>query len=172
VHAWRRRGFALIKLERFEEAVICYDRALELDPEDAVAWQRKGFALGRLRRFSEAELCFDRALALDPSSITALHGKGWILVTQRRYDEAVDCYDRILAIDPERDFARWNRERVLEHKAFRKLAADVDEAEKVATVPAFIYEILEIRDYSGIDRACAVLSELLADKRPESAPRP
>ncbi len=171
VHAWRRRGFALIKLERFEEAVVCYDRALELDPEDAVAWQRKGFALGKLRRLSEAESCLDRALALNPSSITALHARGWVFVAQRRYDEAVDCYDRILEIDSERDFARRNRERVLEHKAFRKLAADIDEAEQVATVPAFVYEVLNARDSGGIDRACAALSKLLADKRPESVPR-
>ncbi|WP_301663272.1 tetratricopeptide repeat protein [Methanoculleus frigidifontis] len=168
--AWRRRGFALIKLERFDEAVVCYERALELDPGDAVAWQRKGFALGKLRRLAEAKSCLDRALALNPSSIGALHGKGWVLVAERRYDEAMRCYDRILAIDPDRDFARWNRQRILEHKAFRKLAADVGEAEKVVKIPAFVYEVLENRDYGGIDRASAALSELLAERSVDTAP--
>ncbi len=163
--AWRRRGFALLKLQRYEESEACYDRALEIDPEDAVSWQRKGFLCAKLHRPEEALACSDRSLRLNPASVTALHTRGWVFVAERRYDEAVECYDRILEIDPDRDFARRNREQILAHKAFRKLAADVSEAEKVVEIPPFICEILRTRDYGGIDRAYEALSELLADKK-------
>ena len=32
--AWNNKGLALADLGRYEEAIICYDKALEIDPED------------------------------------------------------------------------------------------------------------------------------------------
>ncbi|MCH8347837.1 MAG: tetratricopeptide repeat protein, partial [Proteobacteria bacterium] len=42
------------KLIRRGEALAAYDRALELDPSNAVTWSNKGTALYALRRYNEA----------------------------------------------------------------------------------------------------------------------
>lgn len=53
---------------RFQEAIECYDRALEIHPAFAIAWQAKGVALHNLGRYDEALECYDRALSLDPGN--------------------------------------------------------------------------------------------------------
>ena len=45
---WNNKGFALEALDRPEEAVACYSKALEIDPQDARAWNNKGIALKEL----------------------------------------------------------------------------------------------------------------------------
>ena len=41
---WSIKGFSLSTLGRNDEAIACYDRALEIDPRDARAWNNKGTA--------------------------------------------------------------------------------------------------------------------------------
>ena len=53
-------------LGRYDEAIGCYDKALEIKPEYANAWNNKGIALGNLERSDEAIRCFDKALEIDP----------------------------------------------------------------------------------------------------------
>ena len=52
-------------LKRYEEALVSFDRALELDVNDKWAWASRGDALDTLKRFEEALESFDRAIELD-----------------------------------------------------------------------------------------------------------
>jgi tetratricopeptide (TPR) repeat protein len=47
---WCEKADALCKLDRWEEALQAYDKALELNPNDSKTWDNKGDALGRGRR--------------------------------------------------------------------------------------------------------------------------
>ena len=51
---WNGKGFSLANLGRHDEAMACYDRALEIDPRDALAWNNKGTGLLELGRREEA----------------------------------------------------------------------------------------------------------------------
>ncbi len=62
--AWHRKGVALDKLGRYEEALQAYDKALELKPNDFNAWNRKGVALDKLGRYEEAQIAFKKYLNL------------------------------------------------------------------------------------------------------------
>ena len=42
------RGNELSKLSRFQEAIVCYDKALEVNPKYAQAWYNKGSAFLQL----------------------------------------------------------------------------------------------------------------------------
>ena len=63
---WNSRGTTLKNQGRYAEAIRCYDRVLEIDPEYASAWFSKDNALDDLGRYGEAIQCFDRALEIDP----------------------------------------------------------------------------------------------------------
>ncbi|MGO9114529.1 MAG: serine/threonine protein kinase [Thermoguttaceae bacterium] len=54
--AWEltRKGSSLGELGRAEEALICYERALEIDPRDANAWLGKGSSLRAVGRIADA----------------------------------------------------------------------------------------------------------------------
>ena len=47
-------------LERFDEALASFDRALALRPDNAEALGSRGFTLHVLRRFDEALASYDR----------------------------------------------------------------------------------------------------------------
>ncbi|MCM2466324.1 tetratricopeptide repeat protein [Methanoculleus oceani] len=111
--AWYHRGQALCSTRNYSKAIACYDRALELSPEEPVLWRRKGFALIKAGRYDEAAACFDRALSLDPEDATAWQRMGYALAHLGEHNEAVACCDRALALDPHHIVAWQSRGWVL-----------------------------------------------------------
>jgi len=61
--AWHNKGVVLINLARYEEAIACFERAIELKPDYADAWHNKGVALDALGRQKEARAAYKRARA-------------------------------------------------------------------------------------------------------------
>ena len=59
-------GIALRNLGRADEALVCYDRALELDPDFSEAYYNRGQALEDLGRLEETLVCYERVLKLQP----------------------------------------------------------------------------------------------------------
>ncbi|MFQ6072921.1 MAG: tetratricopeptide repeat protein [Methanosarcinales archaeon] len=53
---------------QYEDAIECFDKALEIDPKYAYAWVDKGKALDNLGKYKNAIECFDKALEIDPNS--------------------------------------------------------------------------------------------------------
>ena len=96
---WSNKGFSLDSLGRHEEALRCFDKALELDPRDAAVWNNKGTSLGSLGRHEEAIRCYDKALELDPQHTSAWYNKGTVFSGLRRHEEAIRCYDKALELD-------------------------------------------------------------------------
>ena len=56
-----KRGAALERLGRLDEALASYEQALTLDALHADAYVGKGNVLNRLERYQEALVCFERA---------------------------------------------------------------------------------------------------------------
>ena len=104
---WNNKGSSLYSLGRYDDAIRCHDKALELDPRDTAAWNNKGGSLANLNRYDEAIRCYDRALELDPRDAKAWNNKGLSLAKLGRYDDAIRCYDKALELDP-RDAKAWN----------------------------------------------------------------
>ena len=49
---------------RYEEAIESYDKALQIDPDDADVWFDKGETLKKMGKLAEAEKCFEMATKL------------------------------------------------------------------------------------------------------------
>ena len=43
--AWNQKGLALQELQRYEEAITCFDKSIEINPTYTDAWYSKGLAL-------------------------------------------------------------------------------------------------------------------------------
>ena len=63
INALYDEGNLLLCMERYEEALVCYDRILELSPSSKRAAGYKGLALFKLKRHVEASKCYERALS-------------------------------------------------------------------------------------------------------------
>ncbi len=88
-------------------AIVCYDKALAIEPKFAYAWNNKGNSLNKLNRYEEAITCLDQALSIEPKFAYAWNNKGNSLNSLNRDEEASVCYDKALAIEPEYAYA-WN----------------------------------------------------------------
>lgn len=65
--AWIAKGVALHNLKRYDAAIACYNKSLEiLDPPDAGTWHLKGMAFRDWGKYEEAAECNRRAAELDP----------------------------------------------------------------------------------------------------------
>ena len=64
IHTWNDKGIALDELEKYAEAIACFDEAIKLDPEYLLALYAKGNLLRKLGRDEEAEQCLAKAREL------------------------------------------------------------------------------------------------------------
>ena len=60
--AWGLKALTLLDLKRYEEAVPCFDKVLDMRP-NSLAWHSKGLCCYHMQRHREAIACFDKALA-------------------------------------------------------------------------------------------------------------
>jgi serine/threonine protein kinase len=104
---WYNKGFALANLGKYNEAIFCCDKALQINPRNAEAWNNKGFALDDLGKHNEAISCYDEALRIDPRNATVWYNKGNALRGLGKSQKAITCYDEALRINP-RNAEAWN----------------------------------------------------------------
>lgn len=74
-NSWYGMGNARAKEGDNEDALIAYDKALEVDPNHVSAWNNKGIILSRLERFEEAIECYDKAIEIEPQYANAWYNK-------------------------------------------------------------------------------------------------
>jgi tetratricopeptide (TPR) repeat protein len=76
------KGRKLSKVGKYEEAIIQFDKVLEIKPEMAIAIMfLKGNALSKAGKFNEAIDLLDKILELSPEKVdNVLHLKGSILL--------------------------------------------------------------------------------------------
>ncbi|MDJ0799544.1 MAG: tetratricopeptide repeat protein, partial [Calothrix sp. MO_167.B12] len=103
------RGVNLENLERYEEAIASYDKALEFQPDYYLAWYNRGVNLENLERYEEAIASYDKALEFQPDYYLAWYNRGVNLGNLGRYEEAIASYDKAVAIKPDKDEAWYNR---------------------------------------------------------------
>ncbi|MBC7911994.1 MAG: winged helix-turn-helix domain-containing protein [Pyrinomonadaceae bacterium] len=85
-----------------------YLRALELNPNYAMARQLYGMFLVAMGRFAEGEANLKQALEIDPLSLTAHTSVGQALYFARRYDESIDHLQKTIELDSGFVPARFN----------------------------------------------------------------
>ncbi|GAF86109.1 unnamed protein product [marine sediment metagenome] len=64
---WVHKGIALGRLGKSEEAIKCFDNAIEINPDYEEAWYNKGVALNYLGKSGEAIKCYNKALNIKRS---------------------------------------------------------------------------------------------------------
>src|SRR5262249_1488403 len=98
------QGAALFHLQRYEESLAAYDRALALDSESAYLWENKGDSFEALGRHEEALAAYERALALEPDDAGVWRAKAQPLQRLGRLDEAISAanylIDHALSLEP------------------------------------------------------------------------
>jgi tetratricopeptide (TPR) repeat protein len=74
-----KEGSALIKLNRYSDALDSFDQSIELDPKQAKVWNKRGITLERLGRNQQALASYDKALLIDSTDELARQNREALL---------------------------------------------------------------------------------------------
>ncbi len=103
---WNNKGGSHQVLGDRQEALRCYEKALELAPWFVEVWANKSVLLQELGHLSEAMDCINKALAQDPTYAHGLCVKANLLNKLHRFSEAIEYFDKSLGID-DQPFEAW-----------------------------------------------------------------
>jgi len=92
-------GDELFAKEKYEEAIVCYNKAIEINPNNENAWGWKGNCLSSMQRYEEAIVCFNKIIELNPNDEYAWNFKGNCLLLMQRYEEAIVCLNKAIELN-------------------------------------------------------------------------
>jgi len=95
-----RQGLNLARLDRHEDALAAFDKALQLDPYNANAWVSRAIELRFLNRDEDALVALDKAVELDPNISHAWILRGLSFARLDRDEEALAAYDKAVELNP------------------------------------------------------------------------
>jgi len=135
---WNNKGGAYYILKNYNQALECFNKTIELDPniylgENKTIFEKinknlnnfsilynKGNAFLSSGEYSKAIECYDKALKIDSSKVNALNNKGTAWDYLGEYDKAIECYNQVLSKDPKNSVALTNKADTL--KSLKKYA--------------------------------------------------
>ena len=113
--AWADKGWTLGLLQRHQQAIDCFDKALEIDPKNPKALRGKASGLARQQKFEQAIYYYDKALELEPNDYGLYKTKGTVYFYLEKYEEAVYFYDKALELEPSEEDA-WKGKAICHYK--------------------------------------------------------
>lgn len=84
----------------FHRALEAYEKAVELEPEEALFWSYYGSVLKKIGRLSEAKVNLTRAIELDSNCDDAHYNLAAVYAMQGKIEECVRHLKKAIQIDP------------------------------------------------------------------------
>jgi tetratricopeptide (TPR) repeat protein len=100
LYTYQGKSYALIQLNRYEDAVQTLDEGLKIYPTDFMLWNNKGYALYNVGKYADALKSYDMALSIEQNYTPSLINKGDTLYKMGRFTDAVDAYSKANVTDP------------------------------------------------------------------------
>ena len=116
--AWYYRGYILIELGRYNDAIQALDMAIELLSKPSSdsnrnylegAWYDKGLALWMLHQLNESLEALDEAIKINPDNANALLLAGRIFYEQNDFEKANEYQDKAIKKDNSKGIAWFNK---------------------------------------------------------------
>ncbi|HOY64226.1 MAG: TPR repeat-containing protein YrrB [bacterium ADurb.Bin236] len=91
--AWYKKG-------DYQQALTCYNKALEVDPGNTTALNNRGMTYHQLKTYEKAIADFSRAIDIDREFVDAYTNRGYVYLFMGHYDRSVSDLDRAIEINP------------------------------------------------------------------------
>ena len=92
-----------------QKKIALYNKAIELDPKQAMAFNNRGFAYYTKKDYDQALKDYDQAIALKPDFALAYNNRGDAYYQRKEYDRAQADYGKAIGLKPDYDLAYYNR---------------------------------------------------------------
>ncbi|CAH3194909.1 unnamed protein product [Porites evermanni] len=110
----KEQGNALVKQNRYDEAVACYTECIEIDPENVAVYTNRALCYLRLNQDELAIQDTTEALRLQPDNVKALFRRALAKKALNQYDSAARDLFQLQKIEPKNAAAKKELEVVLD----------------------------------------------------------
>jgi tetratricopeptide (TPR) repeat protein len=94
-------GLSYQDQNRLDEAIACYDKALELEPGLFEALSNKAACMMSVDRVEEACTLYKRLIELKPDFLQGWYNLGYIDIKKENYNEALNCMNKAIELNDE-----------------------------------------------------------------------
>ncbi|WP_044291766.1 tetratricopeptide repeat protein [Rivularia sp. PCC 7116] len=105
---WSNRGNSRVSQNKLEEALVDFNKSIELAPNVTDPYLNRGTALEGLGKWDEAIADYNHVLELDPDDAMAYNNRGNAEAGLKKWQEAIADYRKSAEIAPNFAFARAN----------------------------------------------------------------
>lgn len=95
-----KKGDNCFDSKNYMEAIMWYDKALELDPKNEFTWSSKADCFRELKLYEEAIIWYNKALELDPNDENTWYFKARCFEELKLYEEAIEAMNEAKNINP------------------------------------------------------------------------
>ena len=104
-----KKGVNLMADEKLEDAVVVFEQALRIDPDNVETLMKLGYARFHLDDHGGALNVYDKILDIDVTNPEAWNLKGLVHYEQKNYAKALDSADKAIESDPTYGMAWYNK---------------------------------------------------------------
>lgn len=102
------QGLAYLQLNDNDKSSLCFDKAININPEFEEAYLNRGNLYSELRKFDKALLDYQKAIDINPNQPEAYFNRGNLYQILRKYDDAVINFTTAITIKPDYSSAYQN----------------------------------------------------------------
>ena len=129
-----RRGYMMYELERYQEAIVAYNKAIQLKPDYAKAYYNRGVAKNDLGEHFAAISDYDKAIQRKPDDAKAYNNRGVAKNDLGEHFAAISDYDKAIQLKP--DYAKaYNNRGVAKNDLGEHFAAISDYDKAISLKP-------------------------------------
>jgi protein O-mannosyl-transferase len=110
------RGLAYQDKGNFDQAILDYNKAIEIKPNLAEAYINRGLSYQDKGNFDQALLDYNKGIAIKPNLAEAYYNRGLAYQDKGNLDQAILDYNKAIEIKPEYADAYYNRGLVYQNK--------------------------------------------------------
>jgi tetratricopeptide (TPR) repeat protein len=163
--ALARRGTNYILTGQYKEALVDFNRAINLAPEDARVITGRGITRMLMKCYDEALTDFERAVDLNPQDADIIAIRGVTYMHMEHYERALADFDQAIALNPEDASIIANRSVIYMHmERYEDALTDIDrsidlEPDNLLWQTVRLGVLMKKEDMAQVYTTCAVLAE-------------
>ena len=136
-----RKGVDLTRHDKFDEAIVEFNKIIDADPKSANAYYNLGYAYDKKGDLANSISNFSKAIEIDPTLTDAYYNRGFAYYKKGNFDSAIADYSKAIEISPDSADAYYGLGLVYSQKGdLDKAISEYTQAIKVRSNFALAYD--------------------------------
>lgn len=110
---WRGDGNACISSKNYQQAIECFENAIEIGFKDKIILKMTLYSTGSayyfIENYHKAIEYYNKVVKKDSNFVYAWYGLGLAYSKTNNYKKAINCYEKSLMVDPKKPVVLPNR---------------------------------------------------------------